>query len=169
MYSANCRSEASYCKLRKKAGINVKYIMLDQNYTTVSPVSVDGWLGLMIGLELWTAMWDESMIEAAAAQIANDMSNSGIAAGPPMEDKKQPMDSPPAKTAPVVGARDLEKAWSCLTSSQNEKVHALLKEYDVTNPSLLEELDSGDLMALAALLGKATRRGFLKAMNLKEE
>jgi hypothetical protein len=38
----------------KKQKLNIIYVMLDKNYTTVStPNCVDGWLGIMLGDALW--------------------------------------------------------------------------------------------------------------------
>lgn len=166
--SANCRAEASYCKLRRKTGLNVKFVMLDQNYTTVSTNTVDGWLGIMIGLDLWSAMWDEKMIDGTVSSFAKDITESqGVKADTSIVEsiaEKTVVAASPAGPAP----RDLAKAWTCLQSSNSENVKKLLVEYDVSCAQVLDDLETDELMILANELGKATKRGFLKALNLKD-
>ncbi len=46
------------------------FVMIEQGYTTrSSPEYVDGWLGLMIGDNLWHAMWAQDQVAAVAAAI----------------------------------------------------------------------------------------------------
>ena len=53
--SANCRQEAQYARGREKRGrVKMLYVMTDAKYTSVSePEAVDGWLGMMVGQQLW--------------------------------------------------------------------------------------------------------------------
>ena len=47
--------EAQYAhRLEKRGQLEIVYVMLDENYTTLSsPESVSGWLGLIIGEAMW--------------------------------------------------------------------------------------------------------------------
>lgn len=68
--SSNCRSEAKYARQRAHQNkLRIAYVMMDQNYTTVSVPGVDGWLGFMVGTELWYPMWNLSQVDAAAQRI----------------------------------------------------------------------------------------------------
>ncbi len=69
--SPNCRMEAKYANdMHKRGKVNLVFVMMEQGYTTrSSPEHVDGWLGLMIGDQLWHAMWAGDQVAAAAAAI----------------------------------------------------------------------------------------------------
>ena len=69
--SANCRMEAKYANdMHKRGKVKLVFVMMDQAYTTrSSPEYVDGWLGLMIGDQLWHAMWSADQVAAVAAAI----------------------------------------------------------------------------------------------------
>jgi hypothetical protein len=52
--------------------------MLDENYhTSSSPEAVEGWLGLLVGTQLWYALWtlDHQQLESASSAIANRIGN----------------------------------------------------------------------------------------------
>ncbi len=70
--SANCRLEATYAQQRKKKGkVKILFVMMQEEYTTVSKdEEVDGWLGIMIGDQLWYAMWKEEMVGGAVGEVA---------------------------------------------------------------------------------------------------
>ena len=53
--SPNCRQEGSYARQQEKKGkLKIIYVMMQQQYTTVSsPECVDGWLGIMVADKLW--------------------------------------------------------------------------------------------------------------------
>lgn len=43
--------------MKKNHGLKLLYVMVDDGYTTVSKGrTVDGWLGFMVGGELWYAL-----------------------------------------------------------------------------------------------------------------
>ena len=60
----NCRMEAKYANhLYKKGKLQILYVMMQQDYTTVSePHYCDGWLGIQIGDSLWYPLWGEDMV-----------------------------------------------------------------------------------------------------------
>jgi hypothetical protein len=69
--SANCRMEAKYANdMHKRGKVNLVFAMMEQDYTTrSSPEYVDGWLGLMVGDQLWHGMWAHDQVAAVAAAI----------------------------------------------------------------------------------------------------
>jgi hypothetical protein len=76
--SANCKKEAQYCSQKRKP---LLFVMLDENYhTSSSPGAVEGWLGLLIGTQLWYALWnlDEQQLESTSSAIANKIGNSSL-------------------------------------------------------------------------------------------
>ncbi len=86
--SANCRMEAKYANdMHKRGKVKLIFVMMEQGYTTrSSPEYVDGWLGLMIGDQLWHAMWAGDQVDAVAAAIHVAIGLSplpGVGAAPP--------------------------------------------------------------------------------------
>ena len=57
--SANCRLEANYAHSCAKDGLKLLYVMCEEDYTTVSSERITGWLGLLIGQELWYPAWKD--------------------------------------------------------------------------------------------------------------
>jgi hypothetical protein len=57
------------------------FAMMEQDYTTrSSPEYVDGWLGLMVGDQLWNGMWAEDQVAAVAAAITGAVDVASAAA-----------------------------------------------------------------------------------------
>ena len=100
--SANCRMEATYaCHLAKRGELRLCFVMMDENYTTVTtPHYCDGWLGLMTGnlilrvhaffevvlscnrvrpsgSALWYSLWDETLIDVTVQQLSILFGNRG--------------------------------------------------------------------------------------------
>jgi GTPase SAR1 family protein len=73
-HSANCKKEAQYCSQKRKP---LLFVMLDENYhTSSSPEAVEGWLGLLIGTQLWYGLWNlDDQLEPASSAIANKIGN----------------------------------------------------------------------------------------------
>ena len=57
--SANCRLEANYAHSCARDGLKLIYVMCEEDYTTVSSERITGWLGLLIGQELWYPAWKD--------------------------------------------------------------------------------------------------------------
>jgi GTPase SAR1 family protein len=72
--SVNCKIEAQYCRQKRKP---LLFVMLDENYhTSSSPEAVEGWLGLLIGTQLWYALWNvDQQLESTSSAIANLIGN----------------------------------------------------------------------------------------------
>jgi hypothetical protein len=94
--SANCRMEAKYANdMHKRGKVKLVFVMMDQSYTTrSSPEYVDGWLGLMIGDQMWHSMWEadqvavvataiHSAIQHCASATAVDSAATSVATAPP--------------------------------------------------------------------------------------
>jgi hypothetical protein len=47
------------------------YVMMEDDYTTNSEEPVDGYLGLMVGSNLWYPLWDSSVLPSTVQQIAD--------------------------------------------------------------------------------------------------
>ena len=63
--SANCRLECEYAFRRhQRKKVKLEYVMMDENYTTVSEDAVEGWLGMMIGEKLWNPYFQDSHVHA---------------------------------------------------------------------------------------------------------
>jgi hypothetical protein len=71
-HSSNCRIEADYAKMLARRGLTkVVFLMMNEHYTTVSsPKFCDGWLGIMIGTEMWYPLWTDDKIAGTAKAIA---------------------------------------------------------------------------------------------------
>jgi hypothetical protein len=71
--SANCRAEAKYAHARSnqsKDSVKLIYVMMDEHYhTRSSPRQVDGWLGFMVGTELWYPLWDANQVDHTAKAL----------------------------------------------------------------------------------------------------
>eukprot|EP01040_Poterioochromonas_malhamensis_P009077 gene9077-9831_t len=142
--SSNCRAEAKFSRSRQQSHkLKIAYVMMDQNYTTVSkPNVVDGWLGFMVGTELWYPLWSLSQAESCARGIADIAKGNAVLAtnqallnggglpvpapvAPTYSTKSSddsfkststpaPNTPPPASSAPS-GGKDFVAAWDCLT------------------------------------------------------
>jgi GTPase SAR1 family protein len=71
--SPNCKKEAQYCSQKRKPFL---FVMLDENYHTgSSPETVEGWLGLLIGTQLWYSLWNLDQLDSTSCAIANKIGN----------------------------------------------------------------------------------------------
>ena len=73
----NCQQEAEYARsLEKDKKLDMVYVMMQQDYTTVSaPDSVEGWLRMYMGSKLWYPLWDAGQVQStgdALAQLIGD-------------------------------------------------------------------------------------------------
>jgi hypothetical protein len=77
--SANCRAEAKYAHARSnqtKDSVKLIYVMMDEQYhTRSSPRQVDGWLGFMVGTEMWYPLWDANQVDRTASALAELIGN----------------------------------------------------------------------------------------------
>jgi GTPase SAR1 family protein len=71
--SDSCKKEAQYCSQKRKP---LLFVMLDENYHTLSsPETVSGWLGLLIGTQLWYPLWNLDQLESSSSAISKTIGN----------------------------------------------------------------------------------------------
>ena len=131
--SVNCRSEAQYCKIWKKShGLQLLYVMMDNEYTTVSKAqTVDGWLGFMVGTELWYPLWSPGNVQSTAVELAkligDNARSNGMSTIVPTSPSKTMVASASSPTVIVVSSPtptsgppvvDYAKAWSVITDAR---------------------------------------------------
>jgi hypothetical protein len=64
--------------LHKRGKLKIIFVMMDETYTTRSTESVDGWLGIMIGDNLWQALWADKQLDQTAAAIFTFCDDGGM-------------------------------------------------------------------------------------------
>ena len=127
--SVNCRSEAQYCKGRRKShGLQLLYVMMDNEYTSVSKTTVDGWLGFMLGTELWYPLWSPGNVQSTAIELGkligdNAKSDGSSAPASPVASVSSPavVSSPPPTSGP-----NYASAWALLSDPTKVLIHTLL-------------------------------------------
>jgi hypothetical protein len=183
--SVNCRAEAKYARAREANGfLRLIYVMVDENYhTRSSPRAVDGWLGFMVGSDLWYPLWTLSQLEQTAKGIseligenAKTTMSSELAAPviTKSENNSQPMKKKTEEIIPVaapVVRRDFETGWTLLSDPSKAKdskaVSNLLDEYGVCSAEDFAELEEEHLESLAVLLKFVPQKYFRRALNLQ--
>ncbi len=66
--------------LEKRGLLKIIYVMMDENYTTVTNPAVDGWLAMYIGDNIWYPLWNHSKVSETSAAIAYLISGQAAAA-----------------------------------------------------------------------------------------
>jgi hypothetical protein len=100
--SPNCRQEAAYARqLEKKGRMKLVYIMMQEEYTTVSdPESVDGWLGVQLSDKLWFPCWNSQGMAATAAKIVPIVAAQGRATAASFTTSRSPTVNAPRAVTP---------------------------------------------------------------------
>ena len=97
--SANCRMEGKYAAARAKKGkVQLVFVMMDSEYTTVSENSVNGWLGFMIGDALWYPLWDDGHVHSTGNEIGKIIGDKGKIGMPEILTPVLQSSSTPAQT-----------------------------------------------------------------------
>jgi hypothetical protein len=74
--STNCRIEGRYGFKRARTGkLQILYVMMRENYH----MEVDGWLGAIVGAELWYPLWKENQLEPTVTAIAEKIGDNALA------------------------------------------------------------------------------------------
>jgi hypothetical protein len=96
--SANCRQEAKYARARNlSANLQIAYVMMCEDYRTHSaPRVVDGWLGFMIGSELWYPLWNDECITTTAKAMTELLKGNAV-----LSSNKQLVNSIPSIPSPA--------------------------------------------------------------------
>jgi hypothetical protein len=99
--SANCRQEAKYARARSlSANLQIAYVMMYEDYHTRStPRVVDGWLGFMIGSELWYPLWNDGCIDTTAQAMTELLKGNAM-----LSRNKQLVNSIPSPGKPKVNS-----------------------------------------------------------------
>jgi hypothetical protein len=190
--STNCRSEANYARSRSLShNLKLVYVMVNEGYhTRSSPRSVDGWLGFMVGSELWYSLWHSNQVDSTAKQLESLIGDFGkrshnassvisIARGPtiavkesgsPSKNEQQtPKDDFKKQNSTPSGPCDYEAAWSCLESKKSlcpKAFPVLLEELGIEELDDFKSAEPKMFEALACLLKPTQETKFRKAMNI---
>jgi hypothetical protein len=192
--SVNCRAEAKYARAREANGfLKLIYVMVDENYhTRSSPRAVDGWLGFMVGSDLWYPLWQMNQLEQTAKAIAdlvgdhakNNGSSSGVDFPSPIAmksssttaipvtvkpgDQQLPVGSPIAVGGSTASSRDYETGWEIVSEPKKAKDSAalasLLDEHGVYSLKDFMKLDPEYFESLGVLLKTVPQKCFREAM-----
>jgi hypothetical protein len=134
---------------------------------------VDGWLGFMVGQELWHPMYDESAVEKTAVAIKGLVGDGAPRIADRSSVAKQQQKviaSPsPAPTSPatVPATASWEtKVWTLLTDPEAAVDAAALKTHlnglNVKEAGDLQDFDDGDIAELATFLKKHPQKKLLR-------
>jgi hypothetical protein len=118
--SANCRMEAKYANdMHKRGKVKLVFAMMDQDYTTrSSPEYVDGWLGLMIGDQLWHGMWEANQVAAVAAAIHGSIGHAFHAAAIDSAAASTEIAPPSSQTTAFAVTHELARSSAARSSAQ---------------------------------------------------
>jgi hypothetical protein len=190
--STNCRSEANYARSRSLShNLKLVYVMVNEGYhTRSSPRSVDGWLGFMVGSELWYSLWHSNQVDSTARSLESLIGDFGkrsqnasfassIVRGPTIavessspskNDQLSPKrdDFKKQKSTPS-GPCDYETAWSCLEGKKwicPKAFPIFLEELCIEDIADFKNLELKMIEVLAGLLKPTQEAKFRKAMNI---
>jgi hypothetical protein len=191
--STNCRSEANYARSRSLShNLKLVYVMVNEGYhTRSSPRSVDGWLGFMVGSELWYTLWHSNQVESTAKQLESLIGDFGkrshnasfansIVRGPTIAVKESSSASKNDQASPkrddikkqnstASGPCDYETAWSCLEGKKSicpKAFPIFLEELCIEDIADFKNLELKMIEVLAGLLKPTQEAKFRKAMNI---
>jgi hypothetical protein len=187
--STNCRSEANYARSRSLShNLKLVYVMVNEGYhTRSSPRSVDGWLGFMVGSELWYSLWHSNQVDSTAKALESLIGDFGkrnqnasfassIVRGPtiavesPSKNEQQtPKDDFKKQKLTSSGPCDYETAWSCLEGKKSlcpKAFPILLEELGIEELDDFKSAEPKMFEALACLLKPTQETKFRKAMNI---
>jgi hypothetical protein len=174
--------EAKYAnQMSKKGKLKLVFVMMESNYTTVStPDCCDGWLGIMLGDQLWYPLWDENQVESTARQLASMIGSSSKAIEPINGTLTTERSSPAATTKPSQSSITLTSkvevnhtaAYEMLLTPERMidssliSVKKILEEWGVLVAEDLGGLLPDDIIALTELMKKAQRKKFLALFRI---
>jgi hypothetical protein len=186
--STNCRQEAGYARARAAVGgVKLFYVMMKEDYHTQSSSrQVDGWLGFMIGSELWYPLWNESFIDSTVSSLAALMGDNAkraadsgsvgitridsVSGSLPTTPKKDNGGSGVAVPAAIPADADLATAFSILRQAKKSVCpgswSAFIKELSLEEPDDLKNFETRKLLALSEFLKPVPCTEFLKTLNL---
>lgn len=166
--SPNCRAEANYIRQRQPIqNLKIIFLMMENDYTTVSPHPVDGWLGFFVGTELWYPLFQPSNVDGTAGEIAKLISIKGsnpIKAISPI---------PQASTTTTTGnsnegVADYNLAWTLIQDTSKADEQAGLSEFlsslGVSSGEDLSELTKEEFVTISKFFKPVQQRKLNKAL-----
>ena len=185
--SVNCRSEAQYCKAWKRThGLQLMYVMMDDEYTTMSKTqTVDGWLGFMVGTELWYPLWAADKVQGTATELAKLIGDNAKCGGNfvlesptsdvgPIGPTPDPTPGTPGTPGPPIiqvpttpaPTNPTQAMWLTLHDSDKIKDSAgltsFLSELGVLQADDLSVLEEGEIITLGKFLKPVQSRVFVR-------
>jgi hypothetical protein len=69
--SYNCKLEGKYAQVRERAGLTkILFVMMEEDYTPQANGGVDGWLGMLIGDNIWYPGWDPDKSNETVSELS---------------------------------------------------------------------------------------------------
>jgi hypothetical protein len=195
--SAQYRLDGKYIHQQQELrGLKVRYLMLDEHYTTRSEEIVDGWLGYLIGTSSWQPFWDidrhsaravKFIVDAVDADLAEQQNNRAwVERQTRLKQQDQPHQkpdsSPLTSASPTISWEShhnhhsripLEAcavAWSLVQQQRKAKypgaLRGLLEDLGVEKAADLSLLDEHECLLLSSLLRAPQQRSFIEALAL---
>jgi hypothetical protein len=195
--SANCRQEAGYARARAtNSGVKLIYVMMNENYHTCSvPRQVDGWLGFMIGSELWYPLFNERSIDSTVSSLVGLIGDNAKKSYNANSAHSGPMPPVPPSVGHLVKSAstgssqqnyassstvsafpdvlpidaDYEKAFAILNQPKKSLCPntwpAFLKELSVEEPDDLKNFEPSKLFAFGEFLKSVPSAEFRKSLR----
>ena len=167
--SANCRQEGKYANAFYKRGkLSIIYVMMDANYTTVSsPNYVDGWLGIMVGDNLWYPMWDHEHVSTTAMEIAKRIgSTESKVTTPTFAVQTTALPASPVQVHVSSELSPLDEAWKILLDktkvTELETLSRYLDEIGLSTGSELADCDDEIIKKIASYLKLVPKKAFIR-------
>jgi hypothetical protein len=192
--STNCRFEGQYGFTRAgNSALKLVYVMMNQRYHTKShPNIVDGWLGGMVGAELWYPLWNKNQLDSAVNDVAGKIGNNAklemnvpvalnsssvTVPSSPASSVKISSSSSSSKRATVCAAlevkldedADFTAAFEFLQKEKSicpEYFGPFLNRLNISDPDDLKFADMVTVIALTGLLKERFRQPFLRSLRL---
>jgi hypothetical protein len=68
--SYNCKLEGKYAQVRERAGLTkILFVMMEEDFTPQANGGVDGWLGMLIGDNIWYPGWDPGKSNETVSEL----------------------------------------------------------------------------------------------------
>lgn len=120
------------------------------------------------GGEMWYPLWDDSHVSATANELAVIISQQAKLASfsfAQNDERVGPLITAVDKKNDAIDI-DINKAWICLESCDNQQLLRYLSETGINRADFLRDMDREELFLIAEMLPKFPKRTFMKAMGL---
>lgn len=183
--SINCQLEANYAShLVNKGLLKLCFVMMDADYTPhSSPHYCDGWLGLLIGRNMWYPLWDESTVKCTAERLAvcvggaaKHMSRHAASSilPPPPQNIFSPAlytgtDVTPQQATATSTAPSSPSPWEIIMNpakvADQQGLDTILNELGISTSEELALCDTDEISRIADVLKPIPRKLFLKSFT----